>query len=218
MSGVKQYDRTELLDRAIELFRVRGFTGTSTAALVAELGVNRKSMYAEFGSKQQLFEAALERYSQEHLSGVLNPIEAPDADIDTIREAFARYGAASDGWVRGRGCLMGNTAVERAALDPSAGRYVAAYLDRLTKAFHHALRNGQRSGQLDQTADLDELAAFFTMALIGVVACIRAEAPAEQVQAACRVATGTLDANQPRCRTVEISEQPADNHPDQASP
>ena len=42
----------------MELFRRRGFNGTSTAELVAELGVNRKSMYAEFGSKQELFEAA----------------------------------------------------------------------------------------------------------------------------------------------------------------
>jgi TetR/AcrR family transcriptional repressor of nem operon len=200
MSGAKQYDRTELLDQAIELFRVHGFTGTSTAELVAELGVNRKSMYAEFGSKQQLFEAALERYSQEHLSAVLGPIEAPDAGIDAIREAFASYASASDGWVRGRGCLMCNTAVERAALDPGAGRYVAAYLDRLTTAFHHALHNGQQSGQLDSTADLDELAAFFTMALIGVVACIRAEAPPEQVHAACRVATSTLDAHHHEAR------------------
>ncbi len=57
MSRAKQYDRTELLDRAVELFRRQGFNGTSTAELVAEFGVNRKSMYAEFGSKQQLFEA-----------------------------------------------------------------------------------------------------------------------------------------------------------------
>jgi TetR/AcrR family transcriptional repressor of nem operon len=193
MSGTKQYDRTDLLDRAIELFRVQGFTGTSTADLVAELDVNRKSMYAEFGSKQGLFEAALERYSREHLSMVLAPIEAPDASLDAIREAFASYASASDGWVRGRGCLLCNTAVERAALDPGAARHVVAYLDRLTKAFRHALDNGQQSGQLDAETDLDDLSAFFTMALIGVVACIRAEAPPEQVRAACRVATGTLD-------------------------
>ena len=62
MSRPKQYDRTELLDRAVELFRRGGFNGTSTAALVDELGVNRKTMYAEFGSKQELFEAVLERY------------------------------------------------------------------------------------------------------------------------------------------------------------
>ena len=41
--------------------------------------------------------------------------------------------------------------------------------------------------------DLDELASFFTMALVGVAAVIRAEAAPELVQAACRVATNVLD-------------------------
>lgn len=189
MTGVKRYDRARLLDTAIELFRLQGFNGTSTAELVAALGVNRKSMYAEFGSKQGLFEAALERYSEEQLSGVLEPIEAPDAGAEAIRQAFADYGTASEGPFNGRGCFMCNTAVERAALDPGSRRYVAAYLDRLTRAFRHALRNAQRAGELGDDADLDELAAYFTTALIGVAACIRAEAPTEQVQAACRVAT-----------------------------
>ena len=194
MPDHKQYDRIELLDRAIELFRRQGFTATSTADLVDELGVNRKSMYAEFGSKQGLFEAALERYSRRHLSDVIAPIEAPDAGADEIRAVFTSYGSASRGWARGRGCLMCNTAVERAALDPGAGRYVAAYLDRLTRAFHHALRNASRDAQIDPDADLDELAAFFTMSLVGVAAVIRAEAPPAVVQAACRVATSVLDA------------------------
>ena len=59
MGRAKQYDRSQLLDRAISLFRRQGFHGTTTAQLVAALEVNRKSMYAEFGSKQGLFEAAL---------------------------------------------------------------------------------------------------------------------------------------------------------------
>ena len=200
MSRAKQYDRTELLDRAVELFRRQGFTATSTTELVAELGVNRKSMYAEFGSKQRLFEAALERYSQEHLTRVLAPIEAPDAGADAIRKAFAGYASAGEGRFRGRGCLMCNTAVERAALDPGSGRYVARYLERLTQAFRQALSNAQRAGEINADADLDDLSAFFTTALIGVAACVRAEAPPEQLQAASRVATSILDAYRPATR------------------
>ena len=184
MGRTKQYERTELLDRAVELFRLQGFNGTSTAELVAELGVNRKSMYAEFGSKQGLFEAVLERYSRKHLTAVLAPIEAPDAGADAIRRAFTGYASASEGWFQGRGCLMCNTAVERGALDPGSARHVAAYLERLTRAFRHALENARRDGDIDEASDLDELAAFFTTALIGVAACIRAEAPPEQVRAA----------------------------------
>ncbi len=199
MAGVKQYDRIDLLDRAIELFRRNGYSATSTADLVAELDVNRKSMYAEFGSKQGLFEAALERYDEHHLSDVLAPLEVPDAGADAIREAFAGYAAASDGWASGRGCLLCNTAVERAALDPGARRFVDAYLDRLTRAFRHALTNARSAGDIDPAVDIDELASFFTMALAGVAAIIRAEAAPELVQAACRVATSVLDCNANAC-------------------
>jgi TetR/AcrR family transcriptional repressor of nem operon len=196
----KQYERTELLDRAIELFRRQGFNGTTTAELVAELGVNRKSMYAEFGSKQKLFEAALERYDHENLSRVLAPIEAPDAGADAIRKAFAGYASASEGWFRGRGCLMANTAVERAALDPGSRQHVDGYLDRLTQAFLHALGNAQRHGEIDADANLDELAGFLTTALIGVAACIRGEAPPEQLRATSTVVASVLDAHQPAPR------------------
>ncbi len=193
MAGVKQYNRTELLDRAVELFRRQGFNGTSTAELVAELGVNRKSMYAEFGSKQGLFEASLERYSAHHLTAVLAPIEAPGAGPDAIRAAFDGYATASEGWAQGRGCLLCNTAVERGALDPGARRHVTAYLERLTTAFRHALINGRANGEIDDDANLDDLAAYFTTALIGVAACIRAEAPPAQVKAACTITNSILD-------------------------
>ena len=193
MSRHKQYDRAELLDRAVELFRNQGFNGTSTAELVTELGVNRKSMYAEFGSKQELFEATLEHYDRNHLTRVLAPIEAADAGLESIQQAFVGYASASEGWFHGRGCLMCNTAVERAALDPASGRFAAAYLERIKRAFRNALENAQGANELVEWADLEELAAFLTTALIGVAASIRAEAPPEQLHATSRAVVTMLD-------------------------
>ena len=194
MRGQKTYDRDVLLDRAIELFRRQGYSGTSTAELVAELGVNRRSMYAEFGSKQGLFEAALERYSARNLSRVLAPIEAPGADADAIRAAFAGYAAASEGRFSGLGCLMANTAVERAALDPGSARFVDAYLTRLNAGFRRALENARAAGQIAGNADTDDLAAFFAMTVVGVSVLIRAKAPPADVHAAARAAIRLLDA------------------------
>ncbi|MDJ0663103.1 MAG: TetR family transcriptional regulator C-terminal domain-containing protein [Acidimicrobiia bacterium] len=150
-------------------------------------------MYAEFGSKQGLFEAALERYDNEHLSRVLAPLEAPEAGVDAIRQAFAGYASASEGWFQGRGCLMANTAVERGALDEASGQYTAAYLARINAAFRNALGNARHSGDLGPEADVDELAAFFTTALVGVAASIRAQAPPEQLHATSRVVATVLD-------------------------
>lgn len=195
MGRAKQYDRTELLDRAVELFRRQGFHGTTTAELADVLDVNRKSMYAEFGSKQGLFLAALEHYSTTHLASVLAPIEAPDASAAAIRKTFDAFASAGEGRFRGRGCLLCNTAVERGALDPESGRHVEAYLERITRGFRRALGNAADAGEIECSANLDDLAAFFTTMLIGVAACVRAEAPAERIRAATRIATSLLAAS-----------------------
>ena len=195
MPSPKGYDRETILDRAIELFRRNGYSATSTADLVDALGVNRKSMYAEFGSKQELFEAALERYSDINLSRVLAPIEAPDANANSIRDAFLGYAAASESRYNGLGCLMANTAVERAALDPGSAKFVDAYLARLEKGFRTALANSKRDGDLDESADLDDLAAHFVNAVVGISALLRAKASAEMMYAAGRGATSVLRGN-----------------------
>ena len=194
MGRRKQYRRGELLDRAVELFRHRGFHGTTTADLVDGLGVNRRSMYAEFGSKEGLFEAVLEHYDRNHLSRVLAPLEDASAGADTIRRAFAGYAAAAESRFRGLGCLMCNTAVERGALEPGSLRYVDAYLQRLEAAFRSALSNARDANDIGPATDVDALASFFAMSLIGAAALVRAEAEPSRVKAACDVATGVLDA------------------------
>ena len=84
MGRKKQYDRDDLIGKAMEIFRDHGFAGTSTQMLVDGLGVNRFSLYAEFGSKQALFDAALERYDNEVIERSYGPLEAPGAGIDEI--------------------------------------------------------------------------------------------------------------------------------------
>ena len=193
MPRAKNYQRDELLDLAIEQFRRQGYAGTSTQELVDALGVNRKTMYAEFGSKQELFEAALERYSAVHLTRVLAPIEDQAANAETIHHAFAGYASAIDSRYNGLGCLMANTAVERAALDPGSAKFVDAYLERLTNGFRRALENARADGDLAGGADMDDLAAFFAMSVVGISALIRAKAPASQVYAAGRAIVAPLN-------------------------
>ncbi|MEM1273314.1 MAG: TetR/AcrR family transcriptional regulator [Pseudomonadota bacterium] len=192
MPSPKRYKREDILDRAIEVFRRYGYGGTSTAELVEVLGINRKSMYAEFGSKQHLFEAALERYSAINLTRVLAPIEAPDANAQSIMDAFLGYASASETRFKGLGCLMANTAVERAALDPASARYVDAYLARLTAGFRNALANAQADGDVAVNADLDDLAAHFVNSVVGISALLRANATPDNMYAAGRGATSVL--------------------------
>ena len=193
MPAAKKYKRDEVLDRAIALFRRQGYSATSTAELADGLGMNRKSMYAEFGSKQALFEAALERYSDLYLTRVLAPIEAEGANARSIRDAFEGYASASETPFRGLGCLMANTAVERAALDEGSARYVDAYLERLLRGFRWALEVAREEGEVPDGADLDDLAAHFANAVVGISALLRAKATPEMMYAVSRGIVSVLD-------------------------
>ena len=55
MAGIKQFDRHEVLDRAMAVFWKRGYEATSIQDLLEATGINRGSLYATFGNKQQLF-------------------------------------------------------------------------------------------------------------------------------------------------------------------
>ena len=64
MGRPKTYNAEEIVTKAMELFWMYGYKGTSTQTLVEQMGVNRYSLQAEFSTKQGLYEAALKIYDK----------------------------------------------------------------------------------------------------------------------------------------------------------
>ena len=58
-----QYDREDLIERARDIFWRQGWAGTSLKDLEAVLNMTPGSFYRAFGSKDSLFELALEKYA-----------------------------------------------------------------------------------------------------------------------------------------------------------
>jgi AcrR family transcriptional regulator len=56
------FDVDVALDRAIDVFWREGYDGASLTDLTAAMSITATSLYAAFGSKRQLFEAAFTRY------------------------------------------------------------------------------------------------------------------------------------------------------------
>lgn len=194
MGRKKRYDRNVLIEKAMEIFRDHGFAGTSTQMLVEGLGVNRFSLYAEFGNKQGIFDAALERYDEVVVERNFGPLEAPGAGIAEVRALLEFFAAASDGLALGRGCLLCNTAVEFGPDDPSGARFVQRYFERLSNAFYAALDNAHRKGALCNSVDPREEANFFTASVLGLFVMLRAVAPPTVIKSAARIAIEHLEA------------------------
>jgi len=62
--GPRGFDADEALDSAMRIFWERGYEGASLADLTGAMKINRTSMYAAFGNKEQLFQQVLQRYTE----------------------------------------------------------------------------------------------------------------------------------------------------------
>src|SRR5258708_30059888 len=58
----RDFNLDEALNRAMRLFWRNGYLGTSISDLTEALGISRASLYAAFGSKEELYKKALDRY------------------------------------------------------------------------------------------------------------------------------------------------------------
>jgi len=145
-------------------------------------------LYAEFENKQKLFDSALERYNRTVVERRFGPLEAPGAGIQEIRALLEFYASAINGPSAGRGCLLCNTAVEFGPEDPGGSGFVKRYFKRLSKAFHKALSNAHRDGELKSSVSVKKGADFLTATTLGLFVMIRAKAPSAMVKNAVKTA------------------------------
>jgi TetR/AcrR family transcriptional regulator, regulator of cefoperazone and chloramphenicol sensitivity len=73
--------RGRVLDAALELFAASGFEGASTRTIAERAGVNLPAIQYYFGSKEGLYRAVVEQFSQEMQAGVVPIAERIRAEL-----------------------------------------------------------------------------------------------------------------------------------------
>jgi AcrR family transcriptional regulator len=84
----RTFDVDAALDRAVEVFWQRGYEGASLTDLTEAMGINRPSMYAAFGNKEELFRRAVGRYAEVDMAYARDALEQPTAYA--VIETFLR--------------------------------------------------------------------------------------------------------------------------------
>jgi AcrR family transcriptional regulator len=147
------------------LFWSKGYDGTSLSDLTEAMGINRPSLYATYGNKQELFRKALERYG--------------DGPSSYEREALARPTAreVAEGLLRGAADVQTDPGTPAGCLATLGTTYCADDSSRVGKvliasrlAGHAAIRErfqrARAEGDLPADADPNSLTHY-----IGTVVC-----------------------------------------------
>lgn len=106
----RTFDADNALDKAMKVFWEKGYEGSSLPELTEAMGMNRPSMYAVFGNKENLFRMALDRYAQTHDPLFHAALKEPSARA--VVEHFLRGNAdAQTETDNPHGCLVINGAL-----------------------------------------------------------------------------------------------------------
>ncbi len=108
----KQYNKTEVLGKAMEVFWRKGYEGAHLQELVEHTGLNRFSLYSEFGGKEGLFCESLEHYLSLAREMYQDNLACEQANLQNIYNYFNAIQFADDY----HGCMMVNTLNNRHAV------------------------------------------------------------------------------------------------------
>jgi AcrR family transcriptional regulator len=190
----RSFDREEALSAALRVFREHGYEGTSLAQLQEALGgLSPPSIYAAFGSKEQLFKEATDLYHARLQSASGRAI----ADAKTTKAAVevvlrcAVVSSTESG--EPRGCLL----VQGAMTCSNSSAGVQEYLHDLRKESYRAilklLKAGIANGELSSRADAPAMAQFYTAFAHGVSVQARDGASRAALMAAVECAMAAWD-------------------------
>ena len=157
MPRTKQFDREEVLQKAMELFWKKGFHATSIQDLVTHLGINRASMYDTFGGKDQLFRESLQYYRQ------LNSIKL--RSIEKILESQSAHSFLDNFFAIElqnlkkdkdyKGCFVVNTTTELANQSTDILQLLRGNMKGAVKMFSRIIEIAQEKGEVssDRSAE-----------------------------------------------------------------
>jgi AcrR family transcriptional regulator len=155
----RAFDREAALRRALDVFWAKGFDTCSMADLVDAMGINSPSLYAAFGSKEDLYREAIDLYADGEGGAALRQLQAHESVRDGLRAMFRASAELFTGKADPRGCMIFLGAMSvgaehaqlRAELQKRRRKVASVVSGRLAKAV--------KEGELDARTDVQALAA-----------------------------------------------------------
>lgn len=168
MGRPAEFDRDQAVEIVMNDIWLNGFEACSIKAISEKLGITRSSFYNAFGSREALFEEALELYFSQTPDRVLAQVDSTVRIVPMLTKMFKNVCRTRAADPRARGCMAVNCVAElvgvNEALGPMLERAVLGSLERL----EHLLRRAAANGEIEDRGDLREKALALQNLLIGL--------------------------------------------------
>lgn len=187
----KTFDRDRVLDVAIDSYWREGVDAVSVNEICRRAKVAKPGLYREFGSEDQLMDAALTRYSET----VLAPVLATLADDGTFQESldflidFVTREETPD---VPSGCLFAKMRSFRWRLGPVTGQHVDSLQQDAVAAYAAWLERSVAKGEIELPASIEVTAGYVDAQLTMTLTRISAGEDPDMVRTHTKLALAML--------------------------
>ncbi|OAF15908.1 TetR/AcrR family transcriptional regulator [Bradyrhizobium neotropicale] len=175
----REFDMDTALDRAVRVFRERGYHATSIGDLTAAMRLATGSVYKAFRDKRAVFLAAFERYTARRQEQTRSAAAEGNNGRERVRNVLRSYVEHSRGSEGRRGCLVVGSAIELSALDSEIGARVIAQLRSNENFIASLIREGQADGSIPGSVAADDTARLMICITQGLRVVGKARLPLE---------------------------------------
>lgn len=164
----REYNRESVLDAVTRLFWKKGYEATSINDIVKFTGINKHSLYNDFGDKEKLFLSCADNYVKTATDSVENVLLRQPLSLSNIEDFFnnrSNYADSKDCI----GCFLVNAITDQAALSTKARNKVEKLLSGYQQLFYNCLVAAQASGEISKDKDCNVLAQYLSCILNGLM-------------------------------------------------
>lgn len=158
------------LEVAANLFWERGYEGTSIADLTAAMGITPPSLYATFGSKEELFRMALNHSISQQNSQRLELLDAKIPVYETLKLFLYDIAEGDTQPDKPRGCIVSTAVLQHSEENASVARTTAALREASIQVLKSRFDRAVSEGELPEGTDTDTLARFYGAVMQGMSA------------------------------------------------
>lgn len=153
----KQFDRGEVLDRAMHLFWTKGYEATGMTELLQHMGIGRQSLYDTFGDKKSLYVECLEHYFGQRAAMTREVLRGPGSPLGNLKKMFRKMMEMSE-QTGHCGCMIGNAVAEFGERDDELPRVLSRFFAGMREEFRDVLSRAKDQGELGPDVSVDGMA------------------------------------------------------------
>lgn len=166
MGRTKEFVVEEALGKALKVFWDKGYEAASIADLSDGMGIQRASLYSTFGSKAELYEAALLEYQANGMAYTETVLAQGSDPLDSFRKLLETAIPKPD--CPNHGCFCTNASVELAPHDPQIAQLLSSHFDKVSQRLAKVAAAGQATGQIPITLNPMDVGAYVLTCLQGL--------------------------------------------------